>query len=51
MQNTRARFGISLNAHAADAKWYDAVEIAKQFLREVREDDGVRVGPKHNEFY
>merc|ERR1712139_150688 len=34
-----------------DDKWWDVVEIAKQFLREMREDDGVRAPPKHNDYY
>merc|ERR1712072_910150 len=32
-------------------KWRDTVEITKQFLRELREDVGLRDAPQHNEFY
>jgi hypothetical protein len=32
-------------------KWRDTVEITKQFLRELREDVGLRDAPQHNEYY
>jgi len=37
--------------HKDDPKWRDAVEITKQFLRELREDQGLRDAPVFNEFY
>merc|ERR1711869_168958 len=32
-------------------KWRDTVEISKQFLRELREDTGLRDAPQFNEYY
>merc|ERR1711939_390035 len=32
-------------------KWRDTVEITKQFLRELREDVGLRDAPQFNEYY
>lgn len=37
--------------HENDPAWRDAVEISKTFLRELREDAGLRAAPKWNEFY
>lgn len=37
--------------HGADDKWHSSVEIAKQFLREFREDGAIRTGAQYNEFY
>jgi hypothetical protein len=32
-------------------KWRDTIEITKQFLRELREDTGLRDAPQFNEYY
>jgi len=37
--------------HKENPKWRDTVEITKQFLRELREDVGLRDAPQFNEFY
>jgi len=37
--------------HKDEPAWRDAVEITKTFLRELREDQGLRDAPKWNEFY
>lgn len=37
--------------HAADEKWRSPVEIAKQFLREFREDEGIRRKAEYNDYY
>lgn len=37
--------------HRQDPKWRDSVEISKQFLRELRLDDGLRDAPKYNDYY
>jgi len=37
--------------HKDDPAWRDAVEISKTFLRELREDKGLRAAPQWNEFY
>jgi hypothetical protein len=37
--------------HKDNPKWRDTVEIAKQFLRELREDNGLRDAPQWNEYY
>merc|ERR1711907_411436 len=34
-----------------DAKWHSAIDSGKHFLREFREDEGIREKPKHNEYY
>lgn len=34
-----------------DAKWHKAIDSGRHFLREVREDEGIREKPKHNEYY
>jgi hypothetical protein len=40
-----------VTVHKDDPAWRDAVEITKTFLRELREDKGLRDAPKWNEFY
>mmetsp|Transcript_3915 Transcript_3915/g.10537 ORF Transcript_3915/g.10537 Transcript_3915/m.10537 type:complete len:507 (-) Transcript_3915:173-1693(-) len=37
--------------HRDDGRWRSPVEIAKQFLREFRTDDGIRKAAEYNEFY
>jgi len=37
--------------HEEEASWRSPVEIAKQFLREFRADDGVRKAAQYNEYY
>jgi hypothetical protein len=34
-----------------DTKWHSAIDSGKHFLREHREDEGIREKPKHNEYY
>jgi len=34
-----------------DTKWHGAIDSGRHFLREVREDEGIREKPKHNEYY
>lgn len=38
-------------SHGEDARWRSPVEIAKQFLREFRMDDGIRRAAEYNEYY
>lgn len=38
-------------SHREDPKWRDVLEISKQFLRELRSDDGLRNAPQYNEYY
>mmetsp|Transcript_60804 Transcript_60804/g.156708 ORF Transcript_60804/g.156708 Transcript_60804/m.156708 type:complete len:498 (+) Transcript_60804:74-1567(+) len=40
-----------VRAHGQDGRWRSPVEIAKQFLREFRADDGIRKAAEWNEFY
>ena len=37
--------------HENEQRWHGAVEVARQFLREFREDEGVQKKPVYNEFY
>lgn len=37
--------------HGEDGRWRSPVEIAKQFLREFRVDDGIRRAAEYNEYY
>merc|ERR1712151_1032856 len=37
--------------HQDDGKWRSPVEIAKQFLREFRADDGLRKAAEFNDYY
>jgi|Transcript_46768 hypothetical protein len=37
--------------HGEDGRWRSPVEIAKQFLREFRMDDGIRKAAEWNEYY
>jgi len=34
-----------------DAKWHGAIDSSRHFLREFREDEGIREKPKHNAYY
>eukprot|EP00927_Polykrikos_kofoidii_P070984 TRINITY_DN67335_c0_g1_i1.p1 TRINITY_DN67335_c0_g1~~TRINITY_DN67335_c0_g1_i1.p1 ORF type:complete len:500 (-),score=102.03 TRINITY_DN67335_c0_g1_i1:9-1508(-) len=40
-----------VSKHQSDVNWRSAVEVAKQFLREFRADDGFRQAAKYNDFY
>jgi len=37
--------------HQDQQRWHGAVEVARQFLREFREDDGVQRKAMYNEYY
>jgi len=38
-------------AHREHPQWRDVIEISRQFLRELRLDEGIALAPKWNEYY
>mmetsp|Transcript_2478 Transcript_2478/g.5395 ORF Transcript_2478/g.5395 Transcript_2478/m.5395 type:complete len:486 (+) Transcript_2478:78-1535(+) len=37
--------------HEGDSRWMTSLEVARQFLREFRADEGIRKAPQWNDFY